>query len=115
VIPAGYLTKLWWLSPPWFPAERVSTIYWVSVCISHDFADCIEFWPHNGYWLFDSPEVIVDVARRNRIEAGAWTAFAPDGTFGNSEPAPHLRGLRGRLARRFGAVDAVTICVSATQ
>lgn len=39
-------------------------MYSVSGCVSEFFVnDCNNAWKHNGYWLFDSPHVIREVAR----------------------------------------------------
>lgn len=60
----GYMVKQVVSKPDWLKANRVEDIYSVSGCISKDFADCINFWKHNKYWLFDSPDVIEQVATR---------------------------------------------------
>jgi hypothetical protein len=112
MIPAGYMAKRVIALPDYLPAERVSTIYSVSGCVSPDFADYIEFWRHNGYWLFDSPEVILEVARQHDIDvagtilffyevfeqqydAGTWTSFAPEPSFGTAVRVPDERQLEG--------------------
>ena len=51
--------------PDWLKAPLVTDVYSVSGCISEDFADYIEYCKHNGYRLFDSPEIICGVARKN--------------------------------------------------
>ena len=53
MVPAGYMAKRVVARPDWLPAERVSTIYSVSGCVSNNFADYINLWQHNGYWLFN--------------------------------------------------------------
>ena len=82
--------------PEWLAADQVVDIYSVSRCISAAFADYIPYWKHNGYWLFDAPEVIEQLARENAIDlegtsffyyevyeqefdeiAAAWRRFAP--------------------------------------
>ena len=68
MVPAGYMAKRVVARPDWLPAERVSSIYSVSGCVSDNFAEYITFWRHNGYWLFDSPAVITDVAPRGCAE-----------------------------------------------
>jgi hypothetical protein len=42
----------------------------VSSCFSEDFTDYINYWKHNGYWFFDSPEIITIVAREHSIPIG---------------------------------------------
>lgn len=58
MLPAWHMAKRVVNRPGWLKANGVEDIYSVSGCISKNFADYIIFWKHNGYWLFDSPEVI---------------------------------------------------------
>jgi hypothetical protein len=44
--------------PHWLKATDVDDLYSVSSCFSEDFTDYINYWKHNGYWFFDSPEII---------------------------------------------------------
>ncbi len=67
MIAAGYMAKHVSIRPDWLKAEQVTDIYSVSNCVSDDFADYINFWKHNGYWLFDSPETIREVAKENSL------------------------------------------------
>jgi len=75
MIPAGYMAKHVSQKPDYLKAAQVKDIYSVSPCISDNFADYIEFWKHNGYWLFDSPEFILTVARQNSIDLTLTTLF----------------------------------------
>jgi hypothetical protein len=68
MIPAGYMAKRVSLKPDWLKAAQVVDIFSVSSCLSKDFADYIKYWKHNGYWLFDSPEIIQSVAREYSID-----------------------------------------------
>jgi hypothetical protein len=61
MIPVGYLAKRVVPKPDILKAPQVVDIYSISNCMNDDFADYIGYWKHNGYWLFDSPEII----RRN--------------------------------------------------
>jgi len=54
--------------PDWLKADQVDDVLSVSSCISEDFTDWINYWRHNGYWLFDSPEVIIAIAEENGID-----------------------------------------------
>lgn len=56
------------------PASVID-IFSVSGCISEDFADYIPYWKHNGYWLFDSPEIIRNLALENSIQLEGMTLF----------------------------------------
>jgi hypothetical protein len=75
MLPAGYMAKRVVNKPDWLKASGVEDIFSVSGCISKDFADYINFWKHNGYWFFDSPEVIVQVAREQSLDLTGTTMF----------------------------------------
>jgi hypothetical protein len=75
MIAVGYMAKRVSKRPGWLQATQVSDIYSVSGCISEDFADYIDYWKHNGYWLFDSAEVIRSVAREHAIELEGTSLF----------------------------------------
>jgi hypothetical protein len=51
--------------PDWLKATDVDDLYSVSSCFSEDFTDYINYWKHNGYWFFDSPEIIKGALLRN--------------------------------------------------
>ena len=123
MVPAGYIAKRIAQRPDWLPAERVSSIYSVSDCVNDDFADYIEFWKHNGYWLFDSPAIIIDIARKNNIDltetmlffyevyelqfnSGEWTAFNPEPSFSTNVSVPEARVLEGYDVVTFYAQSA---------
>jgi hypothetical protein len=65
--PAGYFAKKIATRPEWLADTSVRDIYSISGCISEDFADYVNFWKHNGYWLFDAPSLIEDVARQANV------------------------------------------------
>jgi hypothetical protein len=73
--PAGYMAKRIFERAEWLKAPQVTDIYSVSSCLSEDFADYIPFWKHNGYWLFDSPEIIRSVANENSISLEGTSLF----------------------------------------
>lgn len=113
MIPAGYLAKHVRLKPDWLQAQQVLDIYSVSACISPDFDDdYVHYWKHNGFWLFDSPEIIEDVAHENSIDLGAttlfyyevhqkefdgntWRPFEPDPSFKTNVSVPVQKYLEG--------------------
>jgi hypothetical protein len=70
VIPVGYMAKRVHKRPDWINAPHIADIYSVSGCVSEDFTDYIRYWKHNGYWLFNSPEVVQNIARENSIVLG---------------------------------------------
>lgn len=110
--PAGYLAKRVSAKPHWLRANQVADIYSVSGCVSGPFADYVEFWKHNGFWLFDSPEVIRRIAQGNSIDlvgttlfyyevyekefdGDTWKTFEPDSSFTTTVVIPieaHLEG-----------------------
>ncbi len=75
MIPVGYMAKRVTARPAWLDAERVKHVYSVSGCVSKNFADYISYWKHNGYWFFDSPQVILDVARDHSVDLECTTLF----------------------------------------
>jgi hypothetical protein len=100
MIPVGYMAKHVSSRPEWLKAEHVADIYSVSNCVSNEFADYINYWRHNGYWFFDSPEIIRQVAKEHSLDLtktslfyyevhelefddneGLWKPFAPEPSF----------------------------------
>lgn len=114
MIPAGYMAKHISARPDWLKAEHVTDVYSVSNCVSKDFADYINYWKHNGYWLFDSPEVIAEVARENVIDLAdtrlfyyelyefeynddnqSWERFVPEASFKTHVVEPMTKQFEG--------------------
>ena len=114
MIPIGYMAKRVIAKPDWLKTDQVDDILSVSGCVSEDFADWINYWRHNGYWFFDSPEVIVEVAAEHGLdlsptrwfyyeahekeyddEEGSWRDFAPEESFTTAVVAPRDRHLVG--------------------
>jgi hypothetical protein len=114
MIPAGYLAKTISGRADWPKAETVADIYSVSGCISRPFADYVQFWKHNGYWFFDSPDVIEALARDNGIDLSAthlfyyevhekqydadekaWREFAPEPSLPTNVAIPEIKQLEG--------------------
>lgn len=62
MIPVGYMAKKPILKPNCLKNEHVVDIFSVSSCIAEDFADYINYWQHNGYWLFNNIDDIKQVA-----------------------------------------------------
>jgi hypothetical protein len=75
MIPAGYMAKRVSPRPEWLHTERVVDVYSVSHCISVDFADYINYWKHNGYWFFDSPEIIRQLAQEHALDLAGTSLF----------------------------------------
>jgi hypothetical protein len=68
MIPIGYMAKLSCEKPSALGLPQVTDIYSVNNCVNDDFADYVDFWKHNGYWFFDSPQIIRDVAEKSSTE-----------------------------------------------
>ncbi len=98
-------------TPAGFHADGVVDVYSVSSHVNDDFADYIPYWKHNGYWLFDSPEVIRSLAQENQIQlegtsllyyevfedefdGEAWVPYQPD-SFPTNVLAPSDKTLKG--------------------
>jgi hypothetical protein len=85
MIPVGYMAKRVYKKADWLKARtktaffeaapQVADIYSVSNCVSENFTDYIRYWKHNGYWLFDSPEIIKSVAKENSIQLDRTALF----------------------------------------
>ena len=75
MIPAGYLYKSVVDAPDWLGVPSAADVYSVSGCISSNFADYVPYWRHNGYWLFDSPEIIERLAAEHGIDLAGHTLF----------------------------------------
>ena len=112
MVPAGYMAKRVAARPDSLLPEGVSSIYSVSGCISENFTDYIDFWMHNGYWLFDSPAAIIDIARDKKIDLaqtvlffyevhelefdeGEWSHFEPERAFETNVKVPENKELEG--------------------
>lgn len=111
MIPAGYMAKRLYTKPDYLTALQVTDIYSVSGCISEDFADYIPRWKHNGYWLFDSPEIIREAAiaesvalertslffyevYEKQFDGEEWLAFSPQ-PFPTSIVIPQTKHIEG--------------------
>ena len=114
MIPVGYMAKRVSIRPAWIKAECVADVYSVSSCVSKDFADYISYWKHNGYWFFDSPEIIRELAQENSIDLtdtslfyyevhelefddtkGQWKSFAAEPSFTTRVVVPMEKVLEG--------------------
>lgn len=103
MIAAGYMAK-----------KVANDLFSVSGCISGHFCDYIQAWKHNGFWLFDSPELIAEVAAARSVDmAGmrlfyyelyekqfdearrAWQPFGPEAAFRTEVEPPASRRLEG--------------------
>jgi hypothetical protein len=112
--PIGYMYKRIRTAPQWLDAPQVVDVYSLSSHVSEDFADYINYWRHNGYWLFDSPATIQALAEEHSIsldglklfyfeahdlqyddEAGSWVTFGADSSFDTKVQPPSACAFEG--------------------
>ena len=122
MIPVGYMAKFIATRPEWLKADHVCDVYSVSHCVSHDFADYLNYWKHNGYWFFDSPEIIREIAREHSLklshtsllyyevfehefygEKNEWKPFSPEMSCPINVIEPETRILKGYDVVTFSA------------
>jgi hypothetical protein len=123
--PAGYLYKFVASRPGWLEAPAVADICSISGCISRPFSDYINHWKHNGYWLFDSPAVMDQIAQQEGADlsqamlfyyevheeefdgtARQWKAFAPEASFATAVQEPRTKQCLGYDVATFWAGNA---------
>lgn len=109
-------------APAWLKSAPVSDIYSVSNCLSTAFCDYIKHWKHNGYWFFDSPEAIREVAAAEALELSGhklfyyevheeqfdaqrkvWEPFAPEKSLETCVAVPRQKQLEGYDVATFSA------------
>jgi hypothetical protein len=116
MIPAGYMAKRVEKADPKFldfiKKPHVRDIYSVSNCICSDFSDYVHHWKHNGFWFFNSPEIIRVLANEEAIDLqhttlfyyevhdlefddGAWRAWKPEPSFQTNVQIPRSKSLEG--------------------
>ena len=122
MIPVGYMAKHLSIRPEWIKAEHVADIYSVSGCVSKNFADYVNFWKHNGYRFFDSPQIIQQLGQQNSIDLmgtklffyevhdlefddveNLWTSFKPERSFTTRVVLPAEKALEGYDVVTFSA------------
>ena len=110
----GYLYKRVERRPDWLKASHVTDVYALSGCVSRNFADYINYWKHNGFWLFDTPAMIKALAAEHSIpldgtqlfyyeayeleyddEQREWLQYEPESELGVNVVAPKTKTLEG--------------------
>ena len=111
--PLGYMMKHVVKRPDWLKQPKVEDIFSVG-CMSNDFCKWIDEWKHNGYWFFDTPEIIYDIARKLNVnldkmmlfyyeafekqyngDTRQWESFAPEPSFPLCVEPPPRKILHG--------------------
>jgi hypothetical protein len=70
MIPVGYMAKRISPAPEGLALPEVRDVYSVSDCVNDDFADYVNFYQHNSWWFFNSPDVIHSTSREHSIDLG---------------------------------------------
>jgi hypothetical protein len=100
--------------PIWLPAPAVQDIYSVCGHVSRYFADYFKHQKHNGYWLFNSVDILRSLAQANSFPLGdcktfyyevfeqefdeeimKWKPFRPDRALPTAVVLPASRRLEG--------------------
>ncbi len=108
------MAKLMSGPPDWLECPQLSEIYSVSGCVSKFFTDYAKHWKHNGFWLFNSPIEIRQIADAENIdltqaklfyyeiyslqfeeEDRSWSAVEPDPAFPTAVEIPPAKSLEG--------------------
>src|SRR4030095_3664468 len=72
---AGYMAKKVEAPLDWLGADAVVDLYSLSGCVSEYFCDYVPHWRHNGFWLFDSPQEIKEIAAANSLDMAGQQFF----------------------------------------
>lgn len=75
MIPAGYMLKHAPPPPDWLKAPQVERVCSVSSCVAKDFADHIDTWRHNAFWLFDTAQEVYEIAADKGVEVAGLRLF----------------------------------------
>ena len=122
MLPIGYLYKRVAQRPDWLNVENVEDIFSLSGCISENFADYINYWRHNGFWLFDSSAIMEYLAKEYSInldglrlfyyeayeeqyddDKDQWESYLPETTFVTNIQQPQNKKLEGFDVTNFCA------------
>jgi hypothetical protein len=75
MIEAGYLFKRLARRTEWIKNPSVQDIHSVSGHLSEDFADYINYWRHNGWWLFNKPSDMDEIIERESLDRATLALF----------------------------------------
>lgn len=122
MIPVGYMLKIISPKTDWLKVANVIDIYSVSSCISPDFADYINFWKHNGWWMFDDQKIILEICKNEKIKISnskmfyyevyeyeydcstkLWQKLKPESAFETNVTLPDKKKLEGYDVVNFWA------------
>lgn len=122
MLPAGFIAKKVETRPQWLNAQGVADLYSVSGCLSEYFCDYVRYWKHNGFWLFDNPAAITEIAAAESIDLSGhrlfyyevyeqefdaddrcWRSFEPEKSFTTHVEPPGAKRLEGYDVVTFSA------------
>ncbi len=122
MIPIGYMAKNVRIKPDWLQNDNVKNICSLSNCISTDFVEYINHWKHNGYWLFNSPDIIQKLAKDTQTDISGtktfyyevyekqynnenknWESFSPEKSFNTDIKLPNKKTCLGYDITSFSA------------
>ena len=114
MISAGYMAKNVATKTDWLKAGNVQDIYSVSGCLSEYFTDYINYWKHNGFYFFNSPRIIKELAEENSSSLEGtklfyyevyeleyhddepnWRNFVSEQSFHTEVTAPDVKNIQG--------------------
>ena len=75
MIAAGYIAKQLVASPAFLRGSNSEFVAALAGCIGAYFTDYLSAWRHNGYWLFDSPEIVRELAAAQQLDLGGMRFF----------------------------------------
>jgi hypothetical protein len=76
MLPAGYLYKRTAVAAAVLTdLPGIEAVYSLSHCMAPPFINYIEHWMHNGFWLFDTPSLMQDIAGKADIDLDGMTLF----------------------------------------
>jgi hypothetical protein len=75
MFPAGYMAKQVSAKPSQIVPAHIVDVCSLSGCISKHFCDYFTSWKHNGFGLFDDPEIIRAVATDASVSLNGTTLF----------------------------------------
>jgi len=75
MIPAGYMLKTVKKPDGWVSKAEVIDLYSLSGCVSDTFVNSFETWKHNGFWLYDSLDVMRAIIKEQGVDASRFELF----------------------------------------
>jgi hypothetical protein len=123
MIPLGYMLVKVAPPPEWMHSPKVELVYSACGCsVSPYFFEYIPLWKHNGWWFFDHPSIMYDIASEKNLDlnevtlfyyeafeqefdedAEKWLPIEPEKSFTTNVTLPNNKILRGYDIVSFSA------------